>query len=347
MPMLSGPKAMPGPADTFIAYGLNWANVSNTPFREYKHFVHEGGIATPLIAHWPKGIKRAGEMEHTPGHLIDVMATAVDVAGAKYPQQRGGKAVPAMEGKSLAPAFEGKAVEREALYWEHEGNRAVRVGKWKVVAKGPRGKWELYDMSVDRSEMNDLAEREPERVKEMVGKWEAWAKRANAVPWPWRPQYGEEAASQQKVFELKRGDNLTDAAAPDIEGKGLTISASVTVEGDGVIVAQGGNLHGVALYVREGKLEFAVRRAGEIVSVSAPEVRAKEKVEVSAVLAKDGAMTLSVGGKVVASGKSPGVVLQNPGEGLTVGRDPAGAVGRYQTPNRFGGTIHSAKLELQ
>ena len=346
VPTLTGPGVMPGPGDTFIAYGLNWANVSNTPFREYKHFVHEGGISTPLIAHWPKGIKRAGEMDHTPSHLIDVMATALEVSGAKYPEQREGKAVPAVEGKSLAPAFEGKAVEREALYWEHEGNRAVRIGKWKLVAKGPRGKWELYDMGADRSEMNDLAAREPERVKEMVGKWEGWAKRAGAVPWPWKPQYGQ-VATDQKVFELKRGDNLVDADAPDIEGKGLTIRASITIEGDGVIVAQGGNRHGVALYVREGKLEFALRRDGEIVAVTAPDAMAREKIEVSAVLAKDGAMTLNVGGKMVATGKSPGLVLENPAEGLTVGRDPAGAVGRYQTPNRLAGTIHSAKLELE
>lgn len=188
-PMLQGPGAMPGPEDTFMAYGRAWANVSNTPFREYKHWVHEGGISTPLIAHWPAGIRRRGELEHQPGHLIDIMATCVELAKAEYPREYEGNPITPMEGVSLLPAFRGEPLQREALYWEHEGNRAIRVGKWKLVAKSPRGAWELYDMETDRTEMRDLAGQQPERVKELAGRWEAWAKRAKAVPWPWKPQY--------------------------------------------------------------------------------------------------------------------------------------------------------------
>lgn len=188
-PVLMGPGVLPGPADTFIAYGQGWANVSNTPFREYKHWVHEGGISTPLIVHWPAGIKARGELRHQPGHLIDVMATCVDVAGAKYPaENQGGKITP-LEGRSLVPAFANNIIEREAIYWEHEGNRAIRVDKWKAVAKSPAGKWELYDMDADRTELHDQAAKESERVKEMVEKWEAWAKRANVLPWIWEPAY--------------------------------------------------------------------------------------------------------------------------------------------------------------
>ena len=183
---------MPGPTDTFIAYGQAWANVSNTPFRQYKHFVHEGGIATPLIAHWPAGIKRRGELEHQPGHLIDVMATCVDLSGAKYPAQFAGKTIQPMEGRSLVPAFDGRAIQREAIFWEHEGNRALRVGKWKLVAKGPRGPWELYDVEKDRTEMHDLAADQPDRVREMKSLWEQWAERTHATPWPWGKPYGEE-----------------------------------------------------------------------------------------------------------------------------------------------------------
>jgi arylsulfatase len=190
-PMLHGRQVMPGPADTFIAYGKSWANVSNTPFREYKHWVHEGGIATPLVAHWPAGIKRKGELEHQPGHLIDIMATCVDLAGAAYPKQFGGQNILPMEGRSLVPAFQGKTIEREALCWEHEGNRAIRVGQWKLVAKSPGGQWELYDMQSDRTEMHDLAALEPQRVQAMTAQWEAWAKRAHAIPWPWKPPYGQ------------------------------------------------------------------------------------------------------------------------------------------------------------
>ena len=192
-PAAKGPAPMPGPAETWIGYGEGWANVSSTPFRLYKHYVHEGGIGTPLIAHWPRGIKRQGELEHQPGHLIDVMATAVDVAGAKFPAERDGKTILPMEGRSLVPAFAGKTIQREALFWEHEGNRALRIGDWKLVAKGSGGAWELYDMKRDRTEMNDLASAQSGRVKEMVATWDRWAERTHAVPWPWKPAYGTAA----------------------------------------------------------------------------------------------------------------------------------------------------------
>ena len=190
---------MPGPEDTWIAYGRGWANVSNTPFREYKHWVHEGGIATPLVVHWPAGVKRRGELEHQPGHLIDVMATCVDVSGAAYPAQLNGHAIRPMEGWSLVPAFQGKTISREALCWEHEGNRAIRVGRWKLVAKGPAGKWELYDVDQDRTELHDLAGSDSDRVRSMAGQWEGWARRTSTLPWPWNPPYGEPLAKKKKT----------------------------------------------------------------------------------------------------------------------------------------------------
>ncbi len=180
-PVRMGPLVMPGPADTYVAYGRGWANVSNTPFREYKHWIHEGGISTPLIAQWPVGIPSKGKLSNQPGHLIDVAATIYDIAGAKYPE----KATP-LEGKSLATAFADKRIDREAIYWEHEGNRAVRMGEWKLVAKHDEP-WELYNISNDRIEANDLADKMPEKVKEMVGKYEIWAKRALVEPWPVNP----------------------------------------------------------------------------------------------------------------------------------------------------------------
>ncbi len=184
-PVRGGPGVMPGPEDTFIAYGQNWANVSNTPFREYKHWVHEGGISTPLIVHWPAGIRARGELRHQSGHLIDIMATCVDLAGARYPAEYKGNKIMPMEGKSLAPAFENKPIEREAIYWEHEGNRAVRKGKWKLVSKRP-GDWELYDMQADRTELNDLAWKYPQKVQELKTLYEGWAKRCGVRPWPVR-----------------------------------------------------------------------------------------------------------------------------------------------------------------
>jgi arylsulfatase len=183
-PTIMGPGVMPGPDGTYIAYGRAWANVSNTPFREYKHWVHEGGIATPLIVHWPAGIKAAGALRHQPGHLIDIMSTCVDVAGATYPAQYKGSKIKPMEGKSLAAAFDDKPIKREALYWEHEGNRAVRVGKYKLVAKGRGGRWELYDMQADRTELNDLAAKMPQKAKELAEMWQKYAERADVLPWP-------------------------------------------------------------------------------------------------------------------------------------------------------------------
>jgi arylsulfatase len=189
-PVRMGEQAMPGPADTYIAYGEGWANVSNTPFREYKHWVHEGGISTPLIAHWPAGIKARGELRPQPGHLIDIMATCVDVAGANYPTESNGNTITPLEGRSLVPAFSDKPLNR-AIYWEHEGNRAVREGDWKLVAKGPAGKWELYNMATDRTEMHDLAGQQPDRVAAMRNQWEAYAERTGVLPWIWKPAYGQ------------------------------------------------------------------------------------------------------------------------------------------------------------
>ena len=182
-PMRTGKGSMAGPADTAIGYGKGWATVSNTPFREYKHWVHEGGISTPLIAHWPNRITRHGDLEPTPSHLIDLMATAVDIADTTYPESfHGGESIKPMEGKSLLPAFLGQPIEREAIYWEHEGNRAIRVGDYKLVAKGAKGKWELYNIALDRSEQNDLSLAKPFMTKKLADMWQAYAERADVLP---------------------------------------------------------------------------------------------------------------------------------------------------------------------
>jgi len=182
VPTLHGPSVMPGPEDTYIAYGINWANVSNTPFREYKHFVHEGGVSTPLIAHWPRGISQPGRLAQQPGHLIDIMATCVDLAGAEYPARRDGSELWPLEGVSLSPVFRAEPLQRDQpIFWEHEGNRAVRAGKWKLVAKENRP-WELYDMQSDRTEMHNLAKEQRSLVAELAAQWDDWAARAEVLP---------------------------------------------------------------------------------------------------------------------------------------------------------------------
>jgi len=193
----SGRGVMAGDADTWVAYGEDWANVSNTPFRQYKSWVHEGGITTPLIVHWPEGLRQNGTINTQVGHLIDIMPTCLELAGVKYPDEFNGSETTPPEGLSLLPAFTGRKLEREFLFWEHEGNRAIRMGNWKLVAKvGTQMKftpedenaWELYELESDPSETVDLAEKYPGRVKEMAAKWEQEAIRIKAKPWPWDNQ---------------------------------------------------------------------------------------------------------------------------------------------------------------
>ena len=178
------PSIMPGPTDTYQSYGIGWANASNTPFRMFKHWVHEGGISTPLIAHWPAGIAKKNSINSSPGHLIDLMATCVDVAGATYPSTFAGTAIKPVEGLSLRPVWEkGKRAGHAEIFWEHEGNRAVRQGKWKLVSRH-QFPWALYDLEADRSELNDLALKQPAKTAELQAKYAAWAKRAEVLPWP-------------------------------------------------------------------------------------------------------------------------------------------------------------------
>jgi arylsulfatase len=183
-PVLTGPEAMPGPSETYIGYGRNWANVSNTPFREYKSQNHEGGIATPLIAHWPKGIEARNELRQRPGHLIDIMATCVELSGAKYPDEFGGQKIQPLEGQSLVASFSKDEDPDRVLLFEHYGRAAIRKGKWKLVRLGHRSRWELYDIEADRSEMHDLAKEKPELAKELADLWEEHAHRTRIYPLP-------------------------------------------------------------------------------------------------------------------------------------------------------------------
>jgi arylsulfatase A-like enzyme len=175
-----------GGPQSHVKLGMNWATLTNTPFRRYKHFTHEGGISTPFIAHWPAGIPegRRNTFEKQPAHLIDVMATAVDLAGANYPRQLEGHAIEPMQGVSLRPAFEGKSLARTLpICWEHEGNKAVRDGKWKLVLRH-RQPWQLFDMEADRTEQQDLIEQHPELAAKLEAAWNAWAQRTFVDEWP-------------------------------------------------------------------------------------------------------------------------------------------------------------------
>jgi arylsulfatase len=161
-----------------ISLGSGWANACNTPLRLYKHYAHEGGISTPFIAHWPAGIEGKDQWITTPAHLVDVMATCADLAGAAYPEPP----VQPMEGVSLAPLLRGKAIEKRTLFFEHENNAAVRDGDWKLVRTGRGGHWELYHITGDRVEMHDVAGDHPDMVENLSKQWDAWAKRCQVLP---------------------------------------------------------------------------------------------------------------------------------------------------------------------
>ncbi|QHI70378.1 arylsulfatase [Tichowtungia aerotolerans] len=178
-----------GSASSFESYGRCWAEVSNTPFRFWKWKAHEGGISTPLIASWPQGISAKGSVCRQPGHLVDVMATCLDLCDGTYPQTYKGNEIQPMEGISFSPVFQGgQREDPEVLAWEHFANRGILCGKWKLVSQtddnwthAKPGPWELYNLDDDRTESSDLAKQMPEKVAELVSRYDEWAKRVGVV----------------------------------------------------------------------------------------------------------------------------------------------------------------------
>ena len=182
-----------GGPTTYGSYGIKWANLSNTPFRNHKHWNHEGGISTPMLLQWPAAIK-GGQINRSLAHVIDFMPTSIELSNSQYPKTFRGHKVHPIEGKSLVPTFTNSLLrdDNDFLCWEHEGHRAVRKGKWKLVLDYPgswkdvrqqAGKWELYDISQDRSELNDLSSQYPQVVKELATEWDKWAQRNNVIEW--------------------------------------------------------------------------------------------------------------------------------------------------------------------
>jgi arylsulfatase len=175
------PAAPPGSAKSYLCLGPGFSSACNTPFRRHKTWVHEGGISTPLIMHWPAGIGARGELRHTPGHFIDIVPTVLELAGVQKPKEWQGEPIPAAPGRSLVPALaRDELVPHESLWWLHEGHRAVRVGDWKLVAaKGDP--WELYDLRTDRAEQVNLAAKLPDKVKELERVWQEQTDRYTAL----------------------------------------------------------------------------------------------------------------------------------------------------------------------
>lgn len=176
------PNLRPGSEQTFMSYELPWANVSNTPFRMFKHWVHEGGISTPLICQWPARFAKRG-VEHAACHVVDILPTILEAAGASYPSELDGHALQSRDGESLMPLLEGRPWTRQQpINWEHEGNAAARVGHFKLVRKFNEP-WELYDMDVDRTELHDLAGKNKPLLEALVKEYQGWADSVGVIDW--------------------------------------------------------------------------------------------------------------------------------------------------------------------
>ena len=180
------PGSEAGTRESHKCLEVGWANAANTPFREHKMWNHEGAISTPLIVSWPAGIAARGQFTREPSHIIDLLPTFLELASTKYPDKFKDRALTPLPGKSLVPALQGRSLGERTLAWEHEGNRAVRVGDWKLVASF-RGDWELYNLSRDRSELKNLAAQQPAKVKELTAAWQQWADKVGVVPWEQLP----------------------------------------------------------------------------------------------------------------------------------------------------------------
>ncbi len=168
------PAAPMGSAKSYLCLGPGFSTAANTPFRLHKHWNHEGGISSPLIVHWPEGISAKGELRHDPSHFIDIAPTILELAGGAWPRKTKPLSGPPKPGQSLVPAFAADGtVKHESLWWSHAGNRAIRMGDWKLASRGgQKGKWELYNLRVDRCEMNDLASEHPQKLKQLAQRWE-------------------------------------------------------------------------------------------------------------------------------------------------------------------------------
>jgi arylsulfatase A-like enzyme len=191
----NSPDIEPGPDDTYSSYGRAWANLSNTPFRFYKRWVHEGGISTPLIVHWPGGGIEP-RIVRGPFQLTDIVPTVLEATGVEYPAAYPGRDPQPLEGRSMLPALRGDTVEPRTLYWEHLGNAAIRRSRWKLVREHPHP-WELYDIDVDRAELHDQAASRPDVVTELSEAWAIWANRVGVIPW-------------ERVVEIYRRDGKGD-----------------------------------------------------------------------------------------------------------------------------------------
>ncbi|MEM9479066.1 MAG: family 43 glycosylhydrolase, partial [Verrucomicrobiota bacterium] len=326
-----------GQPGTNQSYGSAWANLGNTPLNMYKHFCHEGGIASPLIAHWPAGNDKPSNLVRDPAHIMDIVPTVLEAARLEYPKKRDGQKLQPLSGVSLLPTIDGVKLPERSIPTEHQGARGLRKGDWKIVwskRQPDEIRWELYNLKNDLPEQNDLASKHPEKVKELVSEWETWAKKVGANPF-----------LRDDGLTVEKEETITkvEKESPLIANRPIAITCEVTpAGGNGVIVAHGGREKGYALHLIDGRLTFDVRVNGKVTRIAAQKP-STERFQATASLTEE-KMTISIDGTGVASGPSPGLIDGEPKDALSVGYDNLTAAGDYETPNRLDGKIHSWKV---
>lgn len=327
------------------SYGEAWANAGSTPFRLYKHFVHEGGAATPFFMHWPATIEQQADWYSEPSQLIDVMPTILDVAGATYPKEFHGNQIPALDGVSLRPAFASKSLARkDPIFVEHENNAFIREGGWKLVGRGVAAteavepdKWELYNMITDRTETRNIAKSNPGVVKALAAKWDAWAERVAVYP--------KRSPNAKKSGGAAHAPPNQVPNPPQLKGREFTVSVTIDDPSpSGVALSHGGVAFGYSLHFIDGCPAFSVRNDGKLSSVKARHP-VSGKVTVSASLnAKE--MAIAVNGVTVATAPSTGLLTNQPAIGLYLNQDWQDPVGDYKVPNRFSGKVLKHAFEV-
>lgn len=323
-----------GQPGTHSSYGSGWANLGNTPLNMYKHFCHEGGIASPFLIHWPAGIEANPDFVTTPAHLMDVVPTVLEATGAKYPAERNGQQITPTEGTSLLSSIHNpKAIPARPLAFEHQEARGLRKGDWKLVwgkRQPDEVTWELYNLAEDRSEQNNVAQNYQAIKDELLTDWNNWAKRVGAAPFI-IPEPG---------FKKK---DTTRIESPKIDNRPLTINATVqTDQPHGVVLAQGGKEHGYALHFINGLPALDLRVNGKVTRLTAKEKVTGEITLLAKITEKK--LILTVNGNTVES-PSPGLIPVQPKDDLSLGQDTQTAAGNYEAPNPFNGKILSHNIK--
>jgi arylsulfatase len=348
-----------GGPGTYHSVGSAWSCLSNTPLRMYKHFNHEGGNCSPLLAHWPKGITDTDRWVRSPVHLIDFMPTILEVSQASYPKNFKGEDLIPVEGKSLVPFFNGvRDAGHRVLCFDHFESSAIRKGDWKLVRGNNRYKnrtWELYNLAEDRCETNNLIDSHSGKAKELEVEWLAWAKRVKVSPY-----YSHAMANPAKKIKklkkddqgfyiLQHGDQVAREHAPHFAQKSIEIKLSITrgKEKNGVLISHGGSRSGYSLYLAKGKPVFSCRLGGILHTIRATEILPEERVSLDAHLLPDGRVLLKIDNQLVGEGKLPSLLNSHPQDPLEIGNDSQSTVVKYDSSSRFTGKVNEARLRLK